>query len=165
MATKESLQRLLIINCIKSVLNTNLEILALHKTLFKNNRESLSAIRKNVNYTKKAIVNIDNIKHIEILRSIYQNIISGKETVFALAPALINSKKCKYWDTTEKGFQEFTELESQANEIAKQQLERQIKEQEMIKKAKEEGKKVEWVYDNVEKRNKPIIVEKEDVNA
>lgn len=161
---EEIKQRELIIKCIKSVINTNLEILALHKTIFRNNKESMSAIEKNIRISKKALRNIDNINHIEILRSIYQNIISGKETIFALAPALINSKKCKYWDTTKKGFEEFMELEREANEIAKQKLEQQIKEQEMVKKAKEQGKKVEYVYDNVEKRNKPLIIE-ENNNA
>lgn len=161
---QELKQRELIIKCIKSVISTNLEILALHKTIFKNNKESMSAIEKNIRISKKALRNINEIKHIEILRSIYQNIISGKEAIFALAPVLINSKKCKYWDTTKKGFAEFMELEREANEIAKKKYEEQVKEQQMVEQAKKEGKKVEYVYDNIEKRNKPLIVE-EDNNA
>ena len=94
----------------------------------------------------------------------YGNLITNKEYVFALAPALINSKKCKYWDTTKSGFDEFMALEKEANEIAKKKYEEQQKEQEMIEKAKQEGKKVEYVYDQVEKRNKPMIVE-ENNNA
>ena len=164
MTDETNKQRQLIIATIKALINTNLAILDLHKELFKNNKESLEAINKNIRISKKAIHNIDKINHIEILRSLYANLITNKEAVFALAPALINSKKCKYWDTTKSGFEEFMALEEEANQIAKAKLEQQIKEQEMVKKAKEEGKKVEYVYDNVEKRNKPLIVE-ENNNA
>lgn len=164
MTKEEQKQRELIIKCIKNLINTNLSVLDLHKTIFKKNKESMVAIEKNIRISKKALRNIEKIQHIEILRSIYQNVISGKEAVFAFAPALINSKKCKYWDTTKKGFEEFTILENEANEIAKKKLEQQIKEQQMVEQAKKEGKKVEYVYDNTEKRNKPMIIE-ENNNA
>lgn len=164
MATNEKLQRELIIKTIKALINTNLAILDLHKELFKNSKESIEAINKNIRISKKALNNVEKINHIEILRSLYGNLITNKEYVFALAPALINSKKCKYWDTTKSGFDEFMALEKEANEIAKKKYEEQQKEQEMIEKAKQEGKKVEYVYDQVEKRNKPMIVE-ENNNA
>ena len=162
--TNEKLQRELIIKVIKSLINTNLAILDLHKDLFKENKESIEAINKNIRASKKALNNIEKINHIEILRSLYGNLITNKEMVFALAPALINSKKCKYWDTTKSGFDEFMALEQEANEIAKKKFEQQAKEQEMVEKAKQEGKKVEYVYDQVEKRNKPMIIE-ENNNA
>lgn len=146
------------INIISSVLETNILVMTYYK--HRTNDPKAKAICNNsIKSAKKGLEKLPTINHIEILRSLFNNIIVGKEQLFVVASSICSLKNIDKWDKTEKGFKEFLYKE----ELAKKELETKVAEekrqQEIIAKAKEQGKKVEMVYDNETKRLKPVIVE------
>lgn len=111
---------------------------------------------KNCDKARKYLL---QIKHEDLLVSIYNNIFKGKESVFSIAPSLINHKQIKYFDTV-KGHKEFVELEKQALEEEKVKFEEAQKQREEISKAKAEGKEIQFVYKNG--KMQPVIVNNND---
>ena len=120
--------------------------------------EHIKGIKKVINTCNKAKRIIYGIVHYEILVSLYNAFINGKESFFVMLSSTIVSKnKVTYWDRTQKGFKEFVALEEQAKAQTQKELDERMKQQEMIKKAQEEGKKIEMVLENG--KLKPIIVD------
>jgi len=142
-------------NVISALLNTNIEIMQFH-LLLDIDEKSKKICRKAIRESKKAIETISHIQHIEILTSLYNSFVYGKENYFVIIAPTIN-KKALYWDTSEKGFQEFIKLENEAREQAKEKYQKRLEQEQMIKKAKDEGKKVEMVYKDGELT--PLVVE------
>lgn len=116
-----------------------------HKTYEKLIRHSLNAINQ-----------VKNCEHIEILASIYNTFVSGKEQYFIIVSESIY-KNLKRWDTTKKGFEEFTKLDNEAREKFAVESEERQKQLEAVKKARENGQKVEFVFQNG--KVVPIVVE------
>lgn len=140
-----------------NMLDTNISIMQFQLTLT-DNEEDIKGLKKFISESKKAQNLIGSIRHYEILVSLYNTFINGKETYFATLCKTINSKNTiKKWDRTAKGFKEFVALESEAKARSKEEYEKKLAQQEAIKKAKEEGKKVEMVY--VDGKLQPRIVE------
>ena len=85
-------------------------------------------------------------QHIEILASLYNSFVSGKEQYYIILSESIY-KNVKRWDTTKKGFEEFMALDQEARD--KFESEKQEREQQMetIRKAREQGKKVDFVFE------------------
>lgn len=152
-------KREFLIKIITKLLETNIELMDYYHYIASDTK-SKRVCSKSIRQSKLAIEKIQHVKHIEILQSLYNTLVSGKENVFAVGGALICSKKFYYYDNTEQGFAEFMELENEAKEKQRAKFEEQKKTQEMIKKAKEDGKKVEMVYENGKIR--PVIVEKDN---
>ena len=140
-----------------SMLETNIAIMKFQLTLT-DKEEEQKGLKKFISESKKAIEIINSVSHYEILVSLYNTFLNGKETYFATLCKTINNKKTiVHWDRTEKGFKEFIALESEAKAKTKAEYEKKLKEKEMIEKAKEEGKKVEMVY--IDGKLQPRIVE------
>lgn len=143
-------------NILVTMLETNIAILEFQSTLTSVEKEK-KGIKEWVKRSKKAIKEVENIEHNEILASLYNAFVNGKESYFvAIALTLTQEKTVKYWDKTKKGFKEFLEKEKQAvkDDDANKKEKREMA--EMIKRAKQEGKKVEFMY--VNKKLKPVIV-------
>lgn len=144
-----------------SMLETNMAVMEFQITLT-DKQEEIKGLKRFVSESKKAIEIINSVVHYEILVSLYNTFLNGKETYFATLCKTINNKKTIVrWDRTQKGFKEFIALESEAKAKTKAEYEKKMQEKEMIEKAKEEGKKVEMVY--VDGKLQPRIVE-EPVN-
>ena len=110
---------------------------------------------KSISESKVAIDRLYEIEHVEILEYLFNGFIGGKESMFFLLGSVINSEKFKCYD--KDNFDDFLEMVKNEKEKA---LEKSKKQQEManaIKLAKEQGKKVEMVYENGEM--KPVIVD------
>ena len=118
---------------------------------------------KSIKNCKKALKIVPNIKHIEILYSVYNTIVAGKENIFALSGTIISSKQLKKWDTTKEGFKEFQEREEEARNKQKLQNEELERNRMVMEEARKTGKKVEIVYENGVA--KPVMVEEEKPNA
>ena len=159
MKNKEELQRKSITTIIRKVLETNIELMTYYKHLA-TDENSKRVCSKSIRQTKKALEKLPHVKHLEILVSIYNTIISGKESVFVLGGTLICSKQFDRWDKTEKGFKEFLEIEKDNKEQQRQKAEEQEITREKIRLAKEQGKKVEMVYQD----GKVVPVIKENTN-
>lgn len=140
-----------------NMLNTNIAILDFQIALT-TSKEDIKGLKKFVSESKKAIEIINSVNHYEILVSLYNTFINGKETYFCTLAKTINRKDTIVkWDRTEKGFKLFQKLENEAKAKSKEEYENRLKQQEMIKKAKEEGKKVEMVL--IDGKLQPRIVE------
>ena len=139
------------------MLLTNIAIMEFQLTLTSDDKD-IKGLKKFIKDSKKAIEIVTSITHYEILVSLYNTFLNGKETYFVTLCKTINNKATIVkWDRTEKGFKLFLELENQAKAKSKEEYEKRLAEQETIRKAKEEGKKVEMVY--VDGKLQPRIVE------
>ena len=133
-----------IVKILTKLLETNIEIMTFYKHLAVDDK-SKRTCSKSIRQSKKAIEKLQHVQHLEILVSIYNTLIGGKEFVFVSGASLICSKNFDYWDKTEKGFKEFIELEHQAKVEQEQKLKEQHEKDIALKKAKEEGKDIEHV--------------------
>lgn len=120
-----------------------------------NEKRGLNALIKQSN---KAIATIQGIKHYEILISLYNTFVNKKEVYFlSMVKTINNTKTIARWDKTEKGFKEFMKLEEDANQMARQEAKENKEKVDFIRKAKEQGKKVEMLFKDG--KLKPVIVE------
>ena len=149
---KQRLKR--VFNC---MLDSEIAIMDFQLTLATED-EHIKGIKKVIKDSEKAKNIVTNITHYEILVSLYNAFINGKESFYVMLSSTINSKnKVIYWDRTKKGFQEFIRLEQEAKAQSQKDYEEKLEQQKIIQKAKEEGKKIEMVFENG--KLKPIIVE------
>ena len=140
-----------------SMLETNSNIMKFQLTLT-DKAEDKKGLKGFIKQTEKAIKIVQGVRHYEILVSLYNTFINKKETYFMTLCKTVNNKQTILkWDRTEKGFKVFLQLENEAKAKSKEEYEKKVKQQEMIKKAKEEGKKIEMVYING--KLEPQIVE------
>ena len=139
------------------LLDTEIAIMQFQLTLASED-EHIKGIKKVIKDSEKAKKIVTSITHYEILVSLYNAFVNGKESFYVMFSATINSKnKVTYWDRTKKGFQEFVRLEQEAKAQSQKDYEERLKQQEIIKKAQEEGKKIEMVFQDG--KLKPIVVE------
>ena len=139
------------------MLTTNISIMQFQLTLT-DKKDEQKGIKKFIKESKQAIEIINSVVHYDILVSLYNTFLNGKETYFMALSKTINRKDTiKKWDRTKKGYALFQKLESQASAKSKEEYENRLKQQEMVKKAKEEGKKIEMVL--VDGKLQPRIVE------
>jgi hypothetical protein len=153
---KISVQKEMLKEIFIKMIETNKAIMDFQYTLAKRGKER-QAIREIIDKSTSAIDIIKGIDHYEILVSLYNSFINKRETFFVTLVATINRKDTiEKWDKSEEGFKEFLELEEKA--IAQSDIEeKELKEKvEIIKKAKEEGKKVELMY--IDGKVKPVVV-------
>lgn len=154
---KINVQKSLLKSIFTTMLETNIEIMKFQITMT-DKEEERKGLKKYISETKKAIKVIFEVRHYEILISLYNTFLNGKETYFMALCKTINDKKTiSRWDKSEKGFQEFLKLEAEAKAKSKEEYEKRLKDREMIIKAKQEGKKVEMVLENG--KLQPRIVE------
>ena len=155
---KSTKQKELLKKVFAKMLETNIEIMNFQMTLAKTSEE-IKGLKRFVKETEKAIEIVNSVNHNEILVSLYNTYINGKETYFMSMCKIINRKDTIVkWDRTEKGFKLFQQLENEAKAKSKEEYEKKKAEQEMIAKAKAEGKQVEMVLENG--KITPRIVEK-----
>lgn len=151
---KLNVQKDLMKNIFVKMLESNIAIMEFQLTLIKE-EEQQKGIKDIIKKSKKAIDIIKKVKHYELLVSLYNSFVNRKETYFVALCGTISSGKIKKWDS-EKGFKEFLEEEAQAIEKYDKEMAEKIRQNDAIKKAKEEGKKVEMMY--VDGKIKPVIV-------
>lgn len=130
------------------MLETNIEIMNFQITLTKKEDE-IRGLKKFIRYTKKAIDIVNSVKHQDILISLYNAFLNGKETYFMSLVRTVNNKDTiTKWDKSEKGYKEFLKLEEEARAKSKEEYEKKLAEQKAIQEARASGKKVEMVYEN-----------------
>ena len=154
MTQREHLQ-----NIFLSLIDSEIAILQFQKSIAKDKKDK-SGLNKMINKGKKAKNVICDLRHTEILVSLYNSFVNGKEPFFITIERTINHKNTQKWDKTEKGFKEFVELEEQAKAQSKAEYEEKLKQKEMIENAKKQGKKIEMVFENG--KLTPVIVENDN---
>lgn len=139
-----------------TLLLTNIHILEFQQTLTNDSKEK-EGLKTIINKTWKAIDIVGEIKHYELLVSLYNMYVNKKETYFISICGSITSKQLRKWDKSEKGFKEFLKLEQEAIDDYNKKQEESKQQADFIKKAREEGKKVEMMYKDG--KITPVIVE------
>lgn len=134
---------------------TNIAIMNFQITLT-SKKEEITGLKKIIKRSKHAIEIIKGIDHYEILVSLYNAFINRKEPYFVSVVCTIDRKIINKWDKTEKGFKAFLEEEQQAIEKSKLEEKEKQKTIETIKKARQEGKKVELLYKDG--KIQPVVV-------
>lgn len=139
-----------------NMLNLNISIMNFQITLT-DKQEEIKGLKRIIKKTEKAIELINSVVHYEILVSIYNSFVNGKEPFYVAFLSSISAKNTvKYWDRTKKGFKEFLKMEKDAKEKTDKEYAEKRKVKETIEKAKKEGKKIEMMY--VDGKIKPVIV-------
>ena len=151
-------EREYMIKMLQSILKSNIEIMEFYKDIAID-RKSKNICKKSIEQSRKGIELLSKIKHIEILRSLFNKIISGKEQYFAMVGSMCSYDKITVWDNTKTGFQEFLKLEYEQQLLQEQENKERQEQQELIKTAHEQGKNIEMVYDPTTKKVKPVILE------
>lgn len=159
---KEYKERQELTYLITKALQLNIDNCLFMKQLYKSNKNTTKVFNKSLSQTRKALVLVKEIKHIEILRAIYGDIVGQISGILMLGGTEICSKQLKKWDNTEKGFKEFAQLQEENQKIMAQKLKEKQESAEIIKKAKEQVKKVEMFYDPVAKKVRPVVMEEEN---
>ena len=154
MNKKEILSKALI-----SFLNCAETMVELQKSQAKT-KEEKSSCNKLIKRIRKFIELVPQYKHEEILKYLYESFISPMNMAFIYVPTLIVSKQLLKKDRNEKEFKQFLNDLNEQKQKAKVLSEERIKTQEAIKKARQEGKKVEMMYQDG--KIKPVILENEN---
>jgi len=155
--TKQDKKRQHLLNIIKDFLKTSKSLLEYYKFSADTKKAKLICNRS-LKSIEKALVSVNEIKHIEILEYLYSAFIGNNAIVYSVSGNFINSKKMKHYDT-DKGFKEFMDFIEEQKKLEQEREQKRKESEEAIKKAKELGKKVEMVYDNGTKSVKPMVVE------
>lgn len=98
---------------------------------------------------------LGEITKIDVLQSIYVNLISGKEVIWAYAPALVHQG---IYFCTKKGYKEFLKIQEEERQKALAKIE----EEKRIKEAISQGKKVENIV--ADGKIKKVIVDDSNAN-
>ena len=137
------------------MIKVNIANLEFQKTM-SSVKEHRKTFTKMIHHSEKSIEIVRNLKHNDILASIYNSFVFGKEAYFITLNESIY-KNVQKWDATEKGYKEFKELERNAKEQSEKELQEKREMAETIKKAKENGQKIEYLFENGKIR--PVVVE------
>ena len=162
---KEQFERKYLIEIIKKFLDLNIENCKFMKELYKGNKQIIDTLNKSIRQSKKSLEIIHQYKHIEVLRAIYGDCIGKIQGQLMIGGTLITSKTTLHYDRNEKAFKEFLNIQEENKKIYEQKLKEQRESQIAIEKAKEQGKKIEYMVDPITKKLKPIVVESENNNA
>ena len=157
MELKEKKKREHLIDIIELYLETNVALMEYYKAVA-DTRKGKLACTKSIKSTLQAIDHLRQIKHIELLDFLYSSFIGNNVIAYSVSGKVVLSKKLAFYDT-EDGFVEFLKEQEERKKQALAKEQEKIKTEETIKKAKEEGKKVEMVWDKETKTVKPFIVE------
>lgn len=154
-------KRKYLINFIQKYLETSVALMEYYKSVATTRKEKY-VCTKSIKSSLQAIDHLRQIKHIEILEYLYSTFVGNNVITYSVSGKIVLSNKLKEYDS-DNGIQEFREMvETQKKE--REQKEKQRQETlNAVRKAKEQGKKVEMVWDKDTKTTKPMIVE-EKVN-
>ena len=146
-------------NLIKMALELNIYNCKLLKKLY-TDKENTKTFNLSIKQSKQALIKIDDIKHIEILRAIYGDVVGKVSGVLMLGGTMISSNAFDRFDKTEDGFKEFCDLQEQIKNDYIAKIKERQENAEAIRKAKELGKDVNFMFDPKDSKVKPVIVEK-----
>ena len=154
-------KRKYLINFLQKYLETSVALIEYYKSVAKTRKEKY-VCTKSIKSSLQAIDHLRQIKHIEILEYLYSTFVGNNVIAYSVSGKIVLSNKLNEYDS-DNGIQEFREMvETQKKE--REQKEKQRQETlNAVRKAKEQGKKVEMVWDKDTKTTKPMIVQ-EKVN-
>lgn len=150
-------ERVYLEDTIIKALQLNIANCCFLKKINESKPEILKVLDKSIDNSVNAISLVKEIVHLEILRAIYNDYVNKISTHLVMGGSLVCSPKIQEWDKTESGFTEFTIANKEAIKLAKKKAKEQEESREAIRKAQEQGKKVQMLVDPITKQVKPVI--------
>ena len=141
------------------MISVNIAIMEFQLTLT-DKEEEIKGLKHFIKESEKAQKIINSIVHYEILVNLYNSFVNSKEIFYlTLVRTICKKDTIVKWDRTKKGFEEFLENEKLAKIKSEEEAKEMAAKEEMFRKAKEEGKKIEMVF--VDGKLQPTIVDNE----
>ena len=150
-----------LINVLSAYLTTNLTLFSFLREQAPDSK-SKRLCTKNIKTTQKAIQYLYEIKHLDILEYLYSSFVGNNIMAYSVSPKMVLSPKIKEWDI-DKNHQEFVDYVEELRIYEERKAQERQESQLAIQKAKEQGKKVEMVYDKDKNKVVPVIID--DTNA
>ena len=139
------------------MISVNIAVMRFQMTLT-DKKEEIKGLKHFIKESEKAQAIINSVNHYEILVSLYNSFVNGKEQYFLSLVRTVNSRQTIIkWDRTKAGWQDFLNKEKLAKAKSEEEQKEMAEKQEIFRKAKEEGKKIEMVY--IDGKLQPTIVE------
>lgn len=153
----EKKEREFLLKVIKNYLGTAKSLMEYYKAVADTKQGKLSC-NKSIKSIDQALISVNEIKHIEVLKYIYSMYIGNNAIAYSVSGQIALSKVLKEYDTDNGiiGFREM--LKEQAKQILEREQDR-IEYQKAQEEAKKTGKKLEMFYDPKTKKTKAIVVE------
>lgn len=108
----------LLIYSIRKAIELNIALCELDRQVYLSNadEETMKLIDDSIKLNQKALVEIENIEHIEILKAIYSDSIAHIRNLLFKPAHLVVDKKIQSYDKTEEGWQEFLRIQKEYQE-------------------------------------------------
>ncbi len=149
-----------LIGIIESYLKTAKSLMEYYHAIASTRKAKLIC-NKSIKSIETAINHLRQIKHIKVLEYIYSTFIGNNVIAYSISGQVVMSKKMLEYDTDE-GIKELEELIEENRKKAIEKEKQRKENAEAIARAKEQGKKVEMVWDKDTKTAKPMIIEEKD---
>lgn len=162
MGLEEKNKRKYLINIIENYLKTSKSLVEYYKAVATNRKGKLTCT-KSIKNIDQALIHLKQIKHIEILDYIYSVFFGNNVIAYTIAGNVVNNKALNDYDTEER-IDEFREYLQELKDKSVANEKEQKEKLNTIRKAQEEGKKVEMVWDKDTKTAKPMIIEDKESN-
>lgn len=103
----------LLIFSIRKAIELNIALCELDRQVYLSNadEQTMKLIDDSIKLNQKALVEIENIEHIEILKAIYSDSIAKYRNLLFKTAHLVVDKKIQEYDKTESGWQEFLKIQ------------------------------------------------------
>lgn len=108
----------LLIFTIRKAIELNIALCELDRQVYLSNadEQTMKLIDDSIKLNQKALVEIENIEHIEILKAIYSDSIAHIRNLLFKPAHLVVDKKIQSYDKTESGWQEFLKIQKEYQE-------------------------------------------------
>ena len=108
----------LIIYSIRKAIELNIALCELDRQVYLSNddEQTMKLIDDSIKLNQKALVEIENIEHIEILKAIYSDSVARIRNLLFKPAHLVVDKKIQSYDKTESGWQEFLKIQKEYQE-------------------------------------------------
>lgn len=147
---------------VENYLKTSKSLLEYYKAVA-TTRKGKYTCNKSIKTIDQALVHLRQIKHVEILDYIYSTFFGNNVIAYTIAGSVVLNKKLNEYDLEENIGEFRTYLQELKDKSIADDKERKEK-LAIVKKAQEEGKKVEMVWDKDTKTAKPMIIEDGETN-
>ena len=103
----------LLIFSIRKAIELNIALCELDRQVYLSNadEQTMKLINDSIKLNQKALIEIENIEHIEILKAIYNDSVAKYRNLLFKPAHLVVDKKIQEYDKTESGWQDFLKIQ------------------------------------------------------
>lgn len=158
MGLEENKKREYLITIIQKYLDLSKEMMLYFKENANKDKKNEKICEHSIEKIEEAYSFIENINHFELLNYIFSMFVGSNYQAHAFVGSWITSEKIKEYDTDE-GIEELRQIIKENKKKALEKEKRQKENLEAMKKAREQGKQIQMVWDKDTKTIKPVVIE------